>query len=83
MQQRHHLSLRLRCLVPWLMQLLRDAMQDVGDKAKDAANQTEGAIKDAAGAVKGKVRRAAAGSPGRDATQPGAHVCVAARAPST
>jgi hypothetical protein len=29
--------------------------QDVGDKAKDAANQTEGAIKDAAGAVKGKV----------------------------
>jgi hypothetical protein len=31
------------------------AMQDVGDKAKDAANQTEGAIKDAAGAVKDKV----------------------------
>ena len=30
-------------------------MQDVGDKAKDAANQTEGAIKDAAGAVKDKV----------------------------
>ena len=29
-------------------------MQDVGDKAKDAANQTEGAIKDAAGAVKDK-----------------------------
>lgn len=34
---------------------LHNAMQDVGDKAKDAANQTEGAIKDAAGAVKDKV----------------------------